>query len=135
MQLSYENISFENLMHGPTYFCFDVDFTAEDKAILENLMLEQGDVHVTMGLGSLVIELVKDDCVIMYQPPTTTLQSSAITLTRPARVGNMTSSPMQINNTPLSLAFMAQSLRAILKSQQLVVLVNTYNIHFEQYLE
>lgn len=41
-QLSYENISFENWMDGPT-LCFNTEFDKEDMAILNNLMLEQED--------------------------------------------------------------------------------------------
>lgn len=42
---SYENIPFENLMHGPS-LCSDAEITEEDMAILDNLMLEAEDVRM-----------------------------------------------------------------------------------------
>lgn len=54
-QLSYENVSFENLMNGPT-LCFNMEFNKEDMAILNNLMSEQDNALVTKGMASLSSE-------------------------------------------------------------------------------
>lgn len=77
--LSYENVIFENTMHGPT-LCSNAKFTKEDRAILDNLILEQEDVHVARGVQSPSSDQVEDDCVIMHQPLTATPKSSVATL-------------------------------------------------------
>ena len=63
--LSYDNIPYENLMHGTT-LSFDVEFIAKNGTILDDLVLEQEYARVARGLGSQTIELVKDDCVILH---------------------------------------------------------------------
>lgn len=50
-QLSYGNIPFDDLMHGPT-LCFDAEFTKEAMVILDNMMLEQEDARVARGVGT-----------------------------------------------------------------------------------
>lgn len=44
------------------------------------------------------------------------------------------STPVHLGMHPPSSASKAKSLNAIMESQQLAVFANTYNIHFEQYL-
>ena len=66
-QLSYENIPFKTLMHGPTLHS-DVESTYKNRAILDNLMLEQEDAHIARGLGNTSTDMV-DDRVIAPTPP------------------------------------------------------------------
>lgn len=56
-------------MLGPT-LCSDAEFTEEDMAILDNLMLEQEGAQIARDLGSPEIELIKDNCINIPTPPT-----------------------------------------------------------------
>lgn len=69
------------------------------------------------------IDLVEDDCVIVLLQPTMTPQSNVPTEYVPPQV-----------NTILPTSALQKTLRTITESQQLAVLANFYNIHFEQYL-
>lgn len=66
----------------------------------------------------------------MPSPPTATPDSST---QAPSRLGATISTPIHFVGTPSDSTSTLKSLRAILESQQLAMLVNTYNIHFEQY--
>ena len=67
-QHSYDKIIFEILIHVST-LCYDAEFTVEGKTILDNSLLEQEDAWVATWLGSLTIEVINDDCVIVPQSP------------------------------------------------------------------
>ena len=54
-------------MHGPTLHS-DVELTYKNKAIMDNLMLEQEDAHIARGLRNASTDMV-DDCVIVPTPP------------------------------------------------------------------
>lgn len=101
-------------------------------AILDNLMLEQEDARVARGWGSHAIELVEDDCVILHQPRAATLQSCTVTPSINVVGKGTTSTPLHTDSTPVALATTTKNLTPIMESQQLAMLGNTYNIHFEQ---
>ena len=53
--------------------------TANNMAILDNLMLEQENARVARGIGSQTNDLVENDCVIMLSQPTRRPQSNVPT--------------------------------------------------------
>lgn len=96
-------------------------------------MLEQNDVWVAKGMGSMSFEQLENDCVIMYKLPTVAMDSNVIAPPRHAVMSASTSTPLHFDTTSPALPSATKSLRAIMESQQLVVLMKNYNIHFKKY--
>lgn len=69
----------------------------------------------------------------MPSPPTTTLESNLGARSTPALMRETFSMPLHLGTTPPATEVVAKSLRAVMESQKLTILVNTYHIHFEQY--
>lgn len=70
--------------------------------------------------------------VILPLPPNTTPKSNYGAHSTLVIIRATFSMPLHLGTTTHAMGF-AKSLRAIMESQQLAVLVNTYHIHFEQY--
>lgn len=75
---------------------------------------------VAEGLGITSIDMVEDDWVIMPTPPCGS--------SRPLARRGASLTLLHFDTTTCA----SKNLRAIIESQQLAMLVNTYNIHFKQ---
>ena len=120
-------------MHGLTLRS-NTYVTHEDMTILDNLMLEQEEAHAARDLGNQTILIwLKMIASLEHYPPIALPQFKMVAPSRPTTTRTTTSTPIKVETTPHTLAYVVKNLRAIIESQQLAMLVNTYNVNFKQY--
>lgn len=129
-KMSYKDTPFDTLM-SMRLGC-KPPLTDEDRSILDNLVREREVKRVAHGFGSHVGKQVVD-CIMPTPLASNHTETQDYFPSYNHHKAEQTNLPLSPIGTPTDTMRLAKGAKAILESKQLSVLVNTHNIHFEEY--